>query len=562
MEANRENLWMANYEKGIKPSLQYPEIPVFHLLERTVRRYPQRVATNFNGATMSYRDLFVQVNKLGAALAGLDIKKGDRVGVIMPNCPQAVISYFAILQLGAVAVFINPIHVEMELVFQINDAGIKNLIIIDSSYRKISNIKDKINLDNLIVTGIHDYLTFPYNILYPLKQKSGGRAAEIPYRKGLYNFTKLIKNAPSQPVDVKINPREDLAVLQYTGGITGTPKGAMITHYNMVANVTQFREWYSGCKGGEERVLGVLPFSHIYGLTCVLNFGVYIGATLILMPRFDINGVLKIINKYRPSFFPGVPTMYIAINNHPDVKKYDISSIDFCICGAAPLPMDVQDKFEQLTGARLVEGYGLTEASPITHCNPVRGKRKVGSIGLPLSDTMAKIVDMKTGETEMGVGEVGELVISGPQVMKGYWNNPDETEMTIKNGWLHTGDIAEMDKDGYFFIINRKKDMIISGGYNIYPREVEEVLKRHPKVEEVVAVAMPDDYYGEVVKVFVYSRGATKILEDELRDYCLNKLAPYKIPKVFEISKEKPHKKTGVGLRLSLSKKKETDPAS
>ncbi len=556
MEASREELWTANYEKGIRSTLQYPEIPVYYLLERTVRRYPQRVAINFNGAMMSYRDLFIQVNNLAAALAGLGIKKGDRVGVVLPNSPQAVISYFAILQLGAVAVFINPIHVEMELQFQINDAGIKTLIIIDTVYRRIMNIRDKINLENLIVTGIHDYLTIPYNIFYPLKQKSNGRAPEIPFKEGIYRFKQLIRNAPSRPSDsdLQINPREDLAVLQYTGGVSGTSKGAMITHYNMVANVTQFREWYSGCRDGEERVLGVLPFSHIYGLTCILNFGVYIGATLILLPRFDLDRVLKVINKYRPTFFPGVPTMYVAINNHPDVKKYDISSISFCISGAAPLRLEVQDRFEHLTGARLVEGYGLTEASPVTHCNPVRGRRKVGSIGLPLPDTMAKIVDLETGEKDLDIGEVGELVISGPQVMKGYWNNPEETATTLKDGWLYTGDIAQMDKDGYFFILNRKKDMIISGGYNIYPRELEEVLQRHPKVREVVIVGIPDDYYGEAVKAYVFPKEGKSILEDELRDYCLNKLAPYKIPKHFEIRKELPRRLTGAKLRRYLVK--------
>jgi len=555
LKEGREELWIANYEKGIRPSLQYPEIPVFYLLERTFRRYPQRVATNFNGDMMSYRDLFIQVNKLAAALANLGVKKGDRVGVILPNTPQAVISYFAILQLGGVAVFINPLYVEMELAFQINDAGIKTLIIIDTVYRRIMNIKDKIKLENLIVTGIHDYLSFPYSVLYPLKQKSDGRAPEIPVREGVYRFKQLIRSAPTAPLeDVKINPREDLALLQYTGGVTGTSKGAMITHYNMVANVLQFREWFSGCRDGEERVLGVLPFSHIYGLTCVLNFGVYIGATLILLPRFEIDRVLKTINKYRPTFFPGVPTMYVAINNHPDVKKYDISSISYCISGAAPLRLEVQDRFEHLTGARLVEGYGLTEASPVTHCNPVRGRRKVGSIGLPLPDTRAKIVDLETGERELDIGEVGELIISGPQVMKGYWNNPEETAMTLRNGWLYTGDIAQMDKDGYFFILNRKKDMIISGGYNIYPRELEEVLQRHPKVKEVVIVGIPDDYYGEAVKAYVFPREGKTILEDELRDYCLNKLAPYKIPKHFEIRRELPRGLTGAKLRRHLVK--------
>jgi len=559
LEAANGAIWTANYEKGVRASLQYPEVSVFHLLERTVKRYPQRVATNFNGAMISYRNLFLQVNKLSNALARLGIKKGDRVGVILPNTPQSVISYFAILQLGAIAVFINPLHAEMELQFFINDVGIKTLIIIDTVYRKVMNIKGKIDLENLIVTGIHDYLTFPYNILYPLKQKSDGRTPEIIYKEGIYKFTELLRNAPDSPpgTAVQIAPREDVAVIQYTGGVSGKAKGAMLTHYNMVANVLQFREWFSACKDGEERFLCAPPFSHIYGLTCVMNFGVYIGATLILLPRFDVDRVLKIINRYRPTFFPGVPTMYVAINNHPEVKKYDISSISYCISGAAPLPFEVQDKFEHLTGARLVEAYGLAEASPATHCNPVRGRRKIGSIGLPLPDTMAKIVDLETGEKELAPGEVGELVISGPQVMKGYWNNPEETAATIRNGWLYTGDIAQMDKDGYFYIINRKKEMIITGGYNVYPREIEEVLKRHPKIKEAVVVGIPDDYYGEAVKAYVFPKDGKSILEDELRDYCLNKLASYKIPRHFEIRKDLPKQLTGAKLRRYLIKEQD-----
>lgn len=558
MELTRESIWVTNYEKGVRPNLEYPEISVFFLLERTVKRYPQRVATNFNEAKMPYKELLIQVNKLATALAILGIKKGERVGIIIPNSPQAVISFFALMRLGAIAVFLNPVLAERELIYKINDAGIRTLIIIDTVYRRVSNIKDKIKLQNLIITGIHDYLTFPYNILYPLKQKSNGRTPVIPQKEGIYRLTQLIRGAPPSPPEVKIDPKNDVAVLQYTGGVTGIPKGAMLTHYNLVANVIQVREWFSGCKDGEERVLGVVPFSHIYGLTCVMNFGVYIGATLVLLPRFQVNRVLKIINKVRPTFFPGVPSMYYALCHHPDVKKYDISSIDYCISGAAPLPLEVQERFEQLTGARLVEGYGLTEASPATHCNPVRGRRKVRSIGLPLPDTKAKIVDLENGEKELGIGDVGELVISGPQVMKGYWEKPEETNLALKDGWLYTGDIAEMDADGYFFIINRKKDMIISGGYNIYPREVEEVLKKHPRVLEAVVVGIPDEFQGEAVKAYIFSKTGKGILEDELRDYCLNKLAPYKIPKVFEIRKGLPPKNLrGQELRRYLVEEKE-----
>ncbi len=552
MDEDREALWVANYEEGVRPFLKYPEIPVHYLLARAARRYPKRIATNFLGAVLSYRDLFAQVNKMAAALEGLGIKKDERVGVILPNSPQALISYFAVMQIGAIVVLINPLSAEMEMVHFIRDAGIQNIILIDAVYRRVSNIRDKVDLKNLIVTGINDYLAFPDNVFYSLKHRTKGTAPDIQYKKGIYRFTELIRNAPAKPSFVDINPREDVAALQYTGGVTGTPKGAMLTHFNIVANTVQFREWFSALKDGEERILSVLPFSHIYGI-CIINLGVCTGSTLILLPAFEVEKVLKTINKTRPSFFPGVPTMFIAINNFPDVKKYNISSIEFVNSGGAPLLLEVLEKFEQLTGARLMEGYGLVEASPVAISNPARGKRKVGSIGLPISDTLAKIVDLESGEKELGAGEIGELVISGPQVMKGYWNNPEETRMAIRDGWLYTGDIAEMDRDGYFYILNRKKDLIISGGYNIYPREIEDVLHRHPKVKETVVIGIPDEYYGEAVKAYVFPKEGRTILEDELRDFCLNKLASYKIPRRFEIRKELPDKElTGPGLRRFL----------
>ncbi len=536
MEQIKEQVWAANYEEGVKRTLQYPEMNVFQLLERTVRRFPRRVATSFWGSTMSYGDLFACVNKFAAALAKLGVKKGDRVGVFLPNSPQAVISFYALMRLGAVAVMINPINVEQELRFLLRDAGIKGLIVLDTLYRRVMNIKDKVELNNLIITANHDFMSFPHNFIYRIRERSKGRAPDILQRKGIYSFMRLLRSAPEEPPEVKINPREDLAILQYTGGITGTPKGAMLTHANMVAAVVQFREWCSAMQDGEERIMGVLPFSAIYFLSCVLNFGIYIGATLILVPRFHVDTVLKLIAKTRPTFFPGVPTHYAAFNNHPDIKKYDLSSVKYWTSGGAPLPLDVMERFEYLTGGRMIEGYGLAEAAP-THFNPVRGRRKAGSIGMPLPDTRAKIMDMENKDRELGIHEVGELVVSGPQVMKGYWNRPDETQLVLKDGWLYTGDIAEMDEDGFFYIINRKKDIIISGGYNIYPREVEAVLHRHPKIKEAIVVGVPDDYYGEIAKAYIFCKGDKLMFEDEIIDFCLSRLASYKIPKVFEIRK-------------------------
>ncbi len=559
MEEIKEIMWTTNYEEGVKTSLQYPEVNVFYLLERTARRYPRRVATYYGGSTMSYSDLYGHVNKFAAALAGLGIKKGDRVGVFLPNTPQAMISYYALMRLGAIAVMINPLNVERELRFLLRDAGIKDLIVLDTLYRRVMNIKDKIELNNLIVTGNHDFLSFPHNILYPIKERSKGRAPDIPYHhKGIHSFKKLLHSAPDTPPDVELNPREDVAILQYTGGMTGTPKGTMLTHYNLVASTIQFREWFSTMQDGEERIMAVLPMAAIYAITCVFNFGVYIGASLVLVPRFNVDRILKLIAKTRPTFFAGVPTMYVAFNNHPDVKKYDLSSVNYWTSGAAPLPMDVMERFEYLTGKRLIEGYGLAEAAP-THFNTVQGRRKVGSIGLPVPDTKSKIIDLEEPDRELGVKDVGELLISGPQVMKGYWNKPEETELVIKDGWLHTGDVAEMDEDGFFYIINRKKDMIICGGYNIYPKEVEAILHRHPKIKEAIIVGVPDDYYGEIAKAYIFCKGDKGMFEDEILDFCLNKLASYKIPKVFEIRKLPRRNLRGAALRRYLieeSKKK------
>ena len=552
MEQIKEKMWTDNYEEGVKKSLQYPEANIFHLLERTVRRYPRRVATYFGGSTMSYSELYDYVNKFAAALAGLGIKKGDRVGVFVPNSPQAVISYYALMRLGVIAVMINPLNVERELKFLVRDAGIKDMIVLDTLYRRVLNIKDKVELNNLIITGGHDFLSFPHNIFSPIKERSKGRAPDIPYHhEGIHSFKKLLRNASDTPPEVIINPREDIAILQYTGGMTGTPKGAMHTHYSLMASSIQFREWFSAMKDGEERFMAALPMSAIYAITCVFNFGIYIGASLVLVPRFNMDSILKLIAKTRPTYFAGVPTMYVAFNNHSDVKKHDLSSIKYWASGAAPLPMDVMERFEHLTGKRLIEGYGLAEAAP-THFNPPQGRRKIGSIGLPVSDTRIKIVDMEDSSRELGVKDVGELVISGPQIMKGYWNKPEETEIVLKDGWLHTGDVAEMDEDGFFYIINRKKDMIISGGYNIYPKEVEAILHRHPKIKEAIIVGIPDDYYGEIAKAYIFCKGDKLMFEDEIVDFCLNKLAAYKVPKKFEIRKLPRQNLRGDSLRRFL----------
>lgn len=532
--------------------LEYPDISLYLLLEQAEKNFPNNVATIFMGGKLTYRQLKERVDRFAAALHDLGVKKGDRVAIILPNCPQGVISYYAVLKLGAVAVQTNPMYMERELSHQLKDSGAETVIFLDLVWPKLAKVKGDTYLKNFIVTSIKDYLPFPLNILYPFKAKKDGQWVNIPPDQGNLSFKSLVaKYAPNSP-RVDINSETDLALLQYTGGTTGLSKGAMLTHRNLVANVIQISSWWPERREGQEVMLAALPFFHVYGMTAAMNFSIYSSATMILVPRFEINNILKLINKYRPTLFPGAPTMYVAVNSHPEIKKYNISSIKLCLSGAAPLPVEVRDKFEELTGGTLVEGYGLTETSPCTHCNPLTGERYVGSIGLPLPDTHCKLVDIETGEREVAPGEPGELCISGPQVMKGYWNMPEETANVLRDGWLHTGDIARVDEKGLYYIVDRKKDMVIAGGYNIYPREVEEVLYEHPKVKEAVVAGIPDKYRGETLKAYIILKDDQAANEEEIIHFCRDKLARYKVPKLIEFRKELPKTLVGKILRRVL----------
>lgn len=369
-------------------------------------------------------------------------------------------------------------------------------------------------------------------MIYPLIKRS--EIGAIPSKEGYYRFTELIKGRP-QSLEININP-EDIAVLQYTGGTTGISKGAALSHENLVANTRQVRLWIGEewIIDGKERILTVLPCFHVYAMTVCMNTGIMVGATIILLPRFHLDEVLRAVKKYGPTIFPGVPTIYTAIANHPDVKRYGMSSVKLCLSGRAPLPLEVLEKFEKATGAKIIEAYGLSEASPATHANPFMGKRIAGTVGMPLPDTDAKIVDLESGEKELTAGEVGELIVKGPQVMKGYWNHPDETSLILREGWLFTGDIARMDENGYFSIIDRKKEMIISGGYNVYPREVEEALYEHPSILEAAVIGVPDSYRGKCVKAFITLKSGEKVTQEEIILFCKERLAPFKVPKVIE----------------------------
>ena len=532
MTTSNEKLWLKSYPEGIRPSLDYPGLTMPDLLEKAVSQLPDRIAIAFAGLELSYQMLKGMVDKAATALYDLGVKKGDRVALMTPNCPQYIVAFYAIQKIGGVVVQVNPMYVERELEHILKDSGAKVFIAYDQFYPRIKNVRD--------LTPVEKVLLFS---LGPPLDVEGEDVLKIEA---------LLASTPAQPPRVDIDAANDLAILQYTGGTTGVSKGAMLTHRNIVANALQVSEWFQGCKYGEERVLSVLPFFHSYGMTTCINFGIANAATLIVVPRFEIESVMQAIDKYQPTLFPGVPTMYIGVINYPGIANINVKSIKYCISGSAPLPVEVSQKFEELTGGCLVEGFGLSETSPVTHCNPMIGKRKVGSIGLPLSDTICRIMDLESGDKEVTPGEIGELCISGPQVMKGYWNMPEETGKTLKNGWIYTGDIAKMDEDGYFYIVDRKKDMIIAGGFNIYPRDVEEVLFEHPKVQEAVVAGVPDPYRGETVKAFVVLKEGQAATEEEMISYCKSKLAAYKVPKQVEFRNELPKTAVGKVLRRFL----------
>ncbi|GBF34557.1 long-chain-fatty-acid--CoA ligase [Desulfocucumis palustris] len=527
-----EKLWLKNYPQGVAAELDYPEETMPQLLEKVAAAFPGRTAVIFAQLEIPYAMLNVMVDKMATAFYNLGVRKGDRVALMAPNCPQYIVGFFAVQKAGGIVVQVNPMYVERELEHILNDSGAEIIVAFDQFYPRIKNVRELTPLKHVI--------------LFSLGQPAAEGEAEV------LKAEELLASTEANPPKIDFDVVNDLAVLQYTGGTTGVSKGAMLTHRNIVANALQVTQWFQGCKYGEEVVLSVLPFFHSYGMTTCVNFGIANAATLVVLPRFEIESLLQTIDKYKPTLFPGVPTMYIAVNNHPEIGKYDVKSIKYCISGSAPLPVEVSQKFEALTGGCLVEGYGLSETSPVTHCNPMIGVRKAGSIGMPLSNTVCKIMDLEMGQKELPPGEIGELCISGPQVMKGYWNMPEESGKTLVNGWLYTGDIAKMDEDGYFYIVDRKKDMVIAGGFNIYPRDVEEVLFEHPKVQEAVVAGVPDPYRGETVKAFIVLKEGMESTEQEMIDFCRGKLAAYKVPKLVEFRKELPKTIVGKVLRRFL----------
>lgn len=550
----KDRPWFQHYDEGVPYHIEYPQIPVHRLLEQSAEKYPDTPCTIFKGSKISYREMNEITDRLAAGLADLGVKKGDRVGIFMPNTPQFVMAYFAVVKLGGVVIATNPLYSPREIEHQANDAGIEVMLVMSNFYNIIKEVQPKTKIRCLVVTNIKETLPPVLAFLFGLtKEKKGGFRVELA--KGDVWMQDLINQyKPEDLPNVEINP-DDIAMFQYSGGTTGIPKGAIAMHRNLVANALQIRAWMTNAEVNNEVFLVAIPLFHVYGMVVGMLFAIYIGCPMVMIPNpRDLDDVIKSIQKYKATIFPGVPTLYNAINNHPDVLagKYDLSSIKACLSGSAPLMRETKERFEALTGGVVFEGYGLSEAPTATHCNPLLGENKTGSIGMPFPDVDARIISLDDEVTEMPTGEIGELVIKGPQVFKGYHNMPTETANTLRGDLLYTGDIAYIDEDGYFFIVDRKKELIKPGGYQVWPREVEEVISENLKVLEVGVAGIPDPYRGETVKAWVVVKPGETITEDEVKDWCKERLAKYKVPSQVEFRDELPKTTVGKVLRREL----------
>ncbi len=540
-----EKPWYKSYVKGVAYTLQYEKITMPQALTRSVNQFPDKTALIFIDSRISYKQLDDMVNRFANALIDLGVKPGDKVAMLMPNMPQLVAATYGAWRAGAVVIMNNPLYTDKELEYQFNNSESSFLITLDLLGPRMIALKPKTPIKHIVVAHIRDHLRFPKKQLLPIVAKDKHR--NIPPTPNVYEWMDVLKKYPATNPNIPVD-FESLASLQYTGGTTGVSKGVMLTHANLVKNVQQTLAFFPGFNRGGNTLLGTLPFFHSFGLTTCMNISIWMGWTDVLIPRPEPEALLEAVHKYKVNFFPAVPTMYVGVLNHPKASQYNLTSIKGCFSGAAPLPIEVIKEFESKTGSQICEGYGLSETSPVATTNPFGGVTKVGSVGLPVPDTDIKIVDLIDGQKEMPVGESGEIIIKGPQVTSGYYKMPEETAIAIRDGWLYTGDIGKMDEDGYFYIVDRKKDMIIAGGYNIYPREIDEVLFEHPKILEACAVGIPDPYRGETVKAFVVLKPGETMTAEEVIKYCQEKLAKYKVPKMVEFMTSLP--KSGVGKIL------------
>ncbi len=535
--------WEKSYPESVDWHATIDERPLFAILDDAVARFGDRPCVDFLGKRFSYREIGDLVARAARGLQAHGVGKGSRVGLLLPNTPYYVIFYFAVMKCGATVVNFNPLYAEREIAHQIEDSETDIMVTLDLRvlHDKARRMLTDTRLKRLVICRFADILPFPKNWLFTLARRKA--LARIPDDDRHLRFDDLVAN-DGRFATVAVVPG-DLAVLQYTGGTTGVPKGAMLTHGNLYANVTQAALWFPDAKPGAERMLGVLPFFHVFAMTVVMNFSIYYAWEIIMLPRFDVDDVLKAIDRKTPTAFPAVPTIYTAIITHPRRAKYDLKSIRYCLSGGAALPVDVKQTFEAVTGCRLVEGYGLSESSPIATANPLDGVNKAGSIGLPVPRTTIEIVALEDRDKVLPLGERGEVCIRGPQVMMGYWNKPDETADTLVDGRLHTGDVGYMDDDGYVFIVDRIKDLILAGGYNIYPRNVEEAIYLHPAVDECIVAGVPDDYRGQTVKAYIKLAADHDLTQDDLTAFLKDKLSPIEMPKLVEFRDELP--KTMIG---------------
>jgi long-chain acyl-CoA synthetase len=559
--------WFAHYEAGVPTSVNIPEISLHQMFVDSAQKYPKQIAVHLVlkylplgvaiQSKLTYAELNEATDRCAVALQKLGVRKGDRVSLMLPNLPQQVIAYFGILKAGATVVNTNPTYTARELQHQLDDCGAETIILTSGLYERFAQIREHTRVKHVILTDIPESLSWPFKGMVEKQVRASKMMKDVPPGPDIYRLYDLLKQASGKPTYVPIN-NDDIALFQYSGGTTGVPKAAMLTHHNLVSNVAQMIAWFTPVEYGKEKVLCALPFFHVYGMTVGMLFGFAIGAELVVVPDpRNTNHILETIHHERITLYPGVPGMYIGIVNHPKVKQYNLRSVKACLSGAAALPVEVAQKFESITGGRLVEGFGMTESSPTVTANPINGESRAGSIGLPLPNTEVRLVeldpDARGNYADVAEGQEGELLVRGPQVMKAYWNMPDETaKMISRDHWLHTGDIAKMDKDGYFYIVDRKKDLIIASGYKVVPREVEEVIYTHPKVREVAVAGVPDLKRGETVKAYVILKEGVSATEDEIRAHCKESLAPYKVPSLVEFRTELPKSQIGKVLRRLL----------